>query len=62
MPTRCSGVPEAILTPRKGWSDGAAYDKTSAHLADLFRKNFAKYADGASAELLAAGPREMVAV
>ena len=62
VPTRCSGVPEAILTPRKVWSDGAAYDKTSAHLADLFRKNFAKYADGASAELLAAGPREMVAV
>jgi len=57
VPQRCSGVPDAILTPRKVWSDSAAYDSTAAHLADLFRKNFSKYADAAGADLIAAGPK-----
>jgi phosphoenolpyruvate carboxykinase (ATP) len=58
VPTKCTGVPDAILTPRNVWSDQAAYDKTAANLAERFRKNFKKYSDGASAELLAAGPKD----
>lgn len=62
VPTQCSGVPAEILAPRKVWADPAAYDKTAAHLAELFRKNFAKFASSATPELLAAGPRETVKV
>jgi phosphoenolpyruvate carboxykinase (ATP) len=58
VPTKCTGVPDDVLTPRKVWADQEAYDKTAAHLAELFRKNFKKYADLATPELLAAGPRE----
>ena len=56
VPTRCSGVPDSILTPRNVWSDQAEYDRTAANLAERFRKNFAKYADAAGPELLAGGP------
>lgn len=58
VPTKCTGVPDAILTPRNAWSDKEAYDKTAANLAERFRKNFKKYADGATPELLNAGPRD----
>jgi phosphoenolpyruvate carboxykinase (ATP) len=57
VPQQCPGVPDAILTPRNVWSDQEAYDRTAANLAERFRKNFQKYADGASAELLNAGPK-----
>ena len=56
VPQHCRGVPEAILTPRKVWSDEAAYEKTAAHLAELFRRNFAKYAESATPDLMAAAP------
>jgi phosphoenolpyruvate carboxykinase (ATP) len=55
-PTSCSGVPSEILIPRNTWSDKASYDATAKKLAKLFRDNFEKYADGASAEVRAAGP------
>ena len=58
VPTKCTGVPDEVLTPKKVWADPAAYDNTAAHLSELFRKNFKKYADLATPELLAAGPRE----
>jgi len=58
VPTKCTGVPDEVLMPRTVWADKGAYDKTAAHLAELFRKNFTKYADLATPELLAAGPRE----
>ncbi|MSP18009.1 MAG: phosphoenolpyruvate carboxykinase (ATP) [Bdellovibrionales bacterium] len=57
VPTKCPGVPDNIMIPKNAWKDGAAYEKTSAHLAELFKKNFKKYADGASKEICAAGPK-----
>lgn len=54
--TQCPHVPDEILIPRNTWSDKAAYDATSRKLAGLFRANFEKYADGVSAEVIAAGP------
>ncbi len=45
-----------ILLPRESWADQAAYDATAQKLAGLFKKNFATYEDGASAEVKAAGP------
>jgi phosphoenolpyruvate carboxykinase (ATP) len=56
VPTACSGVPPEVLVPRETWSDKASYDATARKLAGLFRDNFQKYADGASAEVRAAGP------
>jgi phosphoenolpyruvate carboxykinase (ATP) len=56
VPTSCAGVPADVLIPRKTWSDKASYDATARKLAGLFRDNFTKYADGASAEVRNAGP------
>jgi phosphoenolpyruvate carboxykinase (ATP) len=52
----CPNVPSEILIPRNAWTDKAAYDATAKKLAGLFIKNFETYAEGASAEVKAAGP------
>jgi phosphoenolpyruvate carboxykinase (ATP) len=57
VPTVCPGVPSEVLQPRQTWADGAAWDAAADRLAALFRKNFEQFADGASPEVLAAGPR-----
>ena len=57
MPTECSGVPAELLVPKNTWEDKEAYDAGAAKLAELFRENFKTYADGATDEILAAGPR-----
>jgi len=56
VPTGCPEVPAEILIPRNTWADKANFDATAKKLAGLFRSNFEKYADGASAEIKAAGP------
>lgn len=56
VPTTCTDVPAEILIPRNTWSDKSSYDATARKLAGLFRDNFQKYSDGASAEIRAAGP------
>ncbi len=57
VPEECPGVPAEVLQPRNTWADKNAYDEKAAYLAGLFRKNFEKYADGVSAEVLAAAPK-----
>lgn len=56
VPTSCPGVPSEILIPRNTWGDKASFDATSRKLANLFHDNFAKYAEGAGADVSAAGP------
>jgi phosphoenolpyruvate carboxykinase (ATP) len=56
-PTRCPGVPDKLLLPRQTWTDPAAYRRAALKLATLFEANFARYADAASDEVRAAGPR-----
>lgn len=56
IPTHCPGVPKDILDPRNTWADPAAYDEMTGNLADWFLKNFEKYADGVSPEVLQAAP------
>ena len=51
------GVPSDILSPRDTWADKSAYDETARRLAELFRKNFEKYADHCDPEVRQAGPR-----
>ena len=61
-PQSCPGVPSEVLNPRETWSDKEAYDKKALELAQLFVKNFEKYASEADAETLAAAPKtELVA-
>lgn len=57
IPTSCPNVPSEILNPRNTWTDASAYDAKAAHLAELFVKNFAQYADGVSNDILAAAPK-----
>lgn len=60
FPLSCPGVPDEILDARSTWKDKAAYDQTAEKLAKQFNDNFAKYAEGCSAETLAAAPRAAV--
>lgn len=57
VPTSCAKVPSEILIPRNSWKDGASYDKTAQKLAAEFNKNFEKYRDGSSEEIINAGPK-----
>jgi phosphoenolpyruvate carboxykinase (ATP) len=57
VPTSCPGVPPNLLHPRSTWADPAAYDVRAKQVADLFRKNFALYAEACSPEVRGAGPR-----
>jgi phosphoenolpyruvate carboxykinase (ATP) len=57
VPTHCPGVPSAVLQPRQTWADPAAYDEAARALAQRFADNFEEYADSASDEVRAAGPR-----
>jgi len=57
IPESCPGVPTQMLNPKNTWKDKAAFDSTAKVLANLFSKNFQKYADKASTETKAAGPK-----
>ena len=57
MPVKCPGVPAGVLNPRDSWTDKDAYDKQALDLAARFVTNFAQFADGVSAEVVAAGPK-----
>ena len=50
-------MPAELLVPKNTWEDKEAYDAGAARLSELFRENFKTYADGATDEILAAGPR-----
>ncbi len=60
VPQHLEGVPGELLTPRRTWSDGVAYDERSGRLAEMFRDNFEQFADGVGAEVAAAGPAGML--
>jgi len=58
VPLQVPGVPESLLLPRGTWSEPAAYDAQAAHLAQMFRDNFAQFRDHVHAAVGDAGPRE----
>ena len=57
VPNECAGVPSELLLPEQAWHNAAAYRDQAADLARRFRENFAKYADEAGADVVAAGPK-----
>jgi len=57
VPTSCPNVPDEVLIPKNTWKDPKAYDEMARKLAHSFQENFKKYADAASAEVKAAGPK-----
>ncbi len=60
MPIECPGVPAEVLNPRNTWSDKDAYDAKANFLANAFVKNFEKFAEHASEEILAGAPHARV--
>jgi len=56
MPTACENVPTEVLNPKTTWADKTAYDKKAKHLAKAFHKNFKKFKDNASIQILEGAP------
>jgi phosphoenolpyruvate carboxykinase (ATP) len=56
VPTRCPGVPDAVLQPRATWASGDAYDSRARTLAAQFTQNFQKFAGDVSQAVRDAGP------
>ena len=57
VPNEVPGVPPEVLRARETWSEPAAYDAQAHKLADMFRKNFEKFAGRVSDEIASAGPK-----
>ena len=57
FPSSCDGVPSELLNPRNTWSDKDQYDRTANGLAAKFVKNFEKFAEGTSSDILVASPK-----
>jgi phosphoenolpyruvate carboxykinase (ATP) len=51
------GVPADLLRPRDTWSDRDAYDAAATQLAEMFRKNFERFAAQVPEEVRSSGPR-----
>lgn len=56
VPKSVTGVDSSILLPKNTWSDKGAYDAELKKLAGMFQKNFKKYQDKATKEVINAGP------
>ena len=57
MPASCPGVDAVVLDPRSTWADKAAYDSKANHLAELFNRNFERFADKADGSIKVAAPK-----
>ena len=55
IPTACTGVPDAMLNPKKSWTGKADFQEEVIKLGGLFVENFRKYADEATKEVIDAG-------
>ena len=60
VPESCPDVPNDLLHPRVTWVNKDKYDQKAHKLAVKFNKNFEKFEDGASEEMMAAAPNASV--
>lgn len=56
-PTSIKGVDSKILNPQDSWANGDEYTQNLEKVADLFRKNFHKFDNDASAQVKSGGPQ-----
>lgn len=56
VPQSCPDVPEELLTPRKTWKDGSAYDAAARRLSALFAENVKGF-EMVAPEVEAAAPK-----
>jgi phosphoenolpyruvate carboxykinase (ATP) len=56
VPVSCPGVPNDVLDPQSTWPDPDAYERQARELAQMFAKNFDRFAASLPPEVLAAGP------
>jgi phosphoenolpyruvate carboxykinase (ATP) len=59
VPKSVLGVPDSVLQPKDNWSNPADYDAKAGQLAEMFAKNFEKFAAGVSDDVRAAGPQPL---
>jgi len=55
VPVEVPGVLTSLLDPRSTWADHDAYDRKARELAEMFKRNFAKFQ--ADENILAVGPQ-----
>lgn len=56
IPTSLNNVDPHLLNPKNAWTDKKAYDETAVKLANMFKKNFEKYAGKGSEDYTKYGP------
>ena len=56
MPTTCPGVPDAVLDPRRTWTDSTQYDTQARALARMFVENFKTFDADVTDAVRKAGP------
>jgi phosphoenolpyruvate carboxykinase (ATP) len=52
----CPGVPSEVLDPQSTWDDPQAYEDKARGLAQMFVKNFDRFAADLPPEVVEAGP------
>ncbi len=57
VPKAVAGVRDDVLSPRQTWKDPSQYDKKAKQLAELFSKNFEKYQEKASQDIMEAASK-----
>jgi phosphoenolpyruvate carboxykinase (ATP) len=57
MPKACPNIPSQLLNPRNTWNDQNAYEEKANYLAGLFIKNFEKYGNDVTDDIVAAAPK-----
>jgi phosphoenolpyruvate carboxykinase (ATP) len=57
VPQKVAGVPDSVLNPRATWPNSSDYDAQAARLAQMFAKNFERFAGKVHESVRGAGPR-----
>lgn len=56
VPVVLAGIDARLMSPRDTWASGTDYDRAAHRLAQMFAKNFTKYAEHVDDDVLRAGP------